>query len=1114
MLRTHASSVFRDASILTCRSASTTCFTIAGRCSIGIVRFARIVAYVQNAVKKGSVHARIGLAWILSLTLLSFPGRAQSLHGSLSGLVTDPSIAPVSEVRIRLVHRDTNKTRTAVSDAQGEFVISSLPLGSYRLEAELSGYRKHVQNLVLQVNQELRIEVALHLGSVKETVVVTGTPALLRTQSAALGVVIENRQILGLPLDGRNFLELSLLLPGAVPAAQGSAASVRGDAIHFNGAREDSNHFLLDGVYNGDPELNGLNVNPPVDAIQEFEVLTSTYDASFGRNVGGQVNVVLKSGTNMVHGSVYAFLRNKAVGARNFFVPPNPQYQRNQFGFSLGGPVRKDRTFFFSDYEGRREREGITSGAVVPTLQERGGDFSLSRLGVPIDPFTGAPFPDGKIPEARLHPVGRSIAALFPEPNRPVSPQNFVSSPSRRDREDHFDARLDHSLGQSADLSFRYSLADRTLFEPFSGPLFAAVPGYGTDVPQRGQNLMLSGIHVLSPVFINEVRAGFNRVASGAFHENLGKSVNRLVGLPELSSKPRDFGLSLITVSGFSPLGDESNNPQHSVSNTFQLLDHATYSHGRHVLKFGFGFRILQQNAFRDVQSRGFLNFVGLTRNPLADLLLGFPTLTGGARVDNHQHLRTESYDFYVHDTYRIRPNLTLTAGMRYEYTSPPVDAEDRANLYDPATQALVPVGSGGIPRSGYEADKNNWGPRLGIAWSPGNRGTVLRAGYGIYYDQSSLAPGEGLYFNAPFFDFKLYFPLPPDFLFPGFPGFPLTLDDPFPEFFPLPLPSSALTFQRDLRSPHIQHWNLNIQQKLGERRVLEVAYVGSKGTKLLTARDINQARPSALQPNPRPVLQFDDINLLESRSNSTYHAFQVRFQQRVHRGLSLLTAYTWSKSLDDASSFFSSAGDPNFPQDSENVRAERGRSNFDVRHRLSVGYSYDLPIGTRGAVLNRSGWLSTVLEGWQTHGILTFQSGRPFTVALLPENDNSNTGRSILGFGANDRPDRVGDAQLNHPTAERWFNTDAFSIPPRGRFGNSGRNILEGPGLQTINLSLLKNIVLKEGWTFQLRAETFNLFNRANFDLPDIFVGSPTFGRILSARNPRRIQFGLKLLF
>ncbi|MBI1982843.1 MAG: TonB-dependent receptor, partial [Acidobacteria bacterium] len=488
------------------------------------------------------------------------------------------------------------------------------------------------------------------------------------------------------------------------------------------------------------------------------------------------------------------------------------------------------------------------------------------------------------------------------------------------------------------------------------------------------------------------------------------------------------------------------------------------------------------------------------------DLLMGLPSLTGGARVDNHQHLRTESYNFFLQNYYRVRSDLTLSAGLRYEYNSPPVDVEDRANIYDPASQSLLPVGSMDIPRSGYGADKNNWGPRFGLAWTLGSGArTVLRAGYGVYYDQSALAPGEGLYFNAPFFDFRLFFPLP---------GLPLTLNDPFPEAFPFFLPSSALAFQRDLRTPYMQHWNLSVQRELGPRRVVEIGYAGSKGTKLLTARDINQPRPSPQVPNLRPVLQFDDINLLESRSNSSYHSLQIRLQQRLDSGLSLLSAYTWSKSLDDASSFFSSSGDPNFPQDSFNVQAERGRSNFDIRHRFSVSYSYSLPFGQGRSLLADRGWISGLLTGWQSNGILTFQSGRPFTVALLPEIDNSNTGRSILGFGANDRPHRVKDPALSNPTADRWFETTGFEIPAFGSFGDSGRNILDGPGFQSVNVSLLKDTTLREGVTLQFRAEAFNLFNRANFDLPDIFVGSPTFGRILSAGSPRRLQLGLKLFF
>ncbi len=347
-----------------------------------------------------------------------------------------------------------------------------------------------------------------------------------------------------------------------------------------------------------------------------------------------------------------------------------------------------------------------------------------------------------------------------------------------------------------------------------------------------------------------------------------------------------------------------------------------------------------------------------------------------------------------------------------------------------------------------------------------------------------------------------------------------MTLDNPFPSFFPLALPDSALAIQRDLRTPYMQHWNANVQRQLGRSRILEVGYVGSKGTKLLSARDINQPLPSVLPPGlpfvPRPVAGFDDITLLESRASSTYHSLQARLQQRLDFGLALLASYTWSKSIDDASNFFTSAGDPNFPQDSYNLRAERGRSNFDVRHRLSVSYSYDLPFGKGRAYLADRGLLSSFLSGWQTFGIVTAQTGRPFTVALLQDLDNSGTGRSTLGFGANDRPNLVRDPRLSTRTPDRWFDTSAFALPAPGTFGNAGRNILDGPGYHNVNASLVKNTALGERLNLQLRAEVFNLFNHPNFNLPDnfFFPGSPTFGRITSARDPRHLQFGAKLLF
>ena len=1051
------------------------------------------------------------------LILLPSLVSAQTHRASVRGTVTDPNSAVVAGANVQVINTETNESRTTTTDEDGSYAVSSLPPGPYTLTVERDGFKKLSRSLSLQVNQELRLNASLDVGLIQDSPDDIYAPAeVLKKDSASLGTVIENPQVVGLPLDGRNFYELSLLVPGAVPPAPGSAGSVRGDfSFSVNGAREDSNNFLLDGVYNVDPKLNTFAVRPPVDAIREFEIATSTYDAAFGRNPGAQVNVVLKSGSNHLHGSLYEFHRNAALDARNFFAPgnePAPKYIRNQFGFSFGGPIRKDHTFYFADYEGTRSREGITRVTNVPTLQERSGDFSQSLLGIPRDPSTGQPFQGGVIPSFFIHPIGRAIAALYPLPNRTAPFANFVSSPTQRDDNDHFDARVDHFLSNVTTLVFRYSFGDRRFFEPFAGPTLSAVPGYGNDVPRRSQNAMVGVTHVFSPKLVNDARFAFNRVASAVNQENQGTSVNRVVGLPELSGNSRDFGLSFITITGFSPLGHEGNNPQDTVTNTFQILDTATYVQGNHLFKFGADIRAVQQNGFRDVQSRGLLNFspFAYTGVALADVLLGLPLVTGGARVDNAQHLRSQSYHFFFNDSLRVSRNMTLSAGLRYEYNSPPVDATDRANLYDSATRSLVPVGTSGMPRGGYETDKNNFAPRVGLAWTIGaEEKTVVRAGYGIYYDTSPLAPGEALYFNKPYFDFNLFFPLP---------GLPLTLSDPFPAFFPFPLPDSAQAIQRDLRTPYMQHWNLNVQQQLGSNRVLEVGYVGSKGTKLLSARDLNQPQPSALPQGlpfvPRPVPQFDEINTIESRASSNYHSLQARLQQRLSGGLTMLASYTWSKSIDDASNFFPSAGDPNYPQNSYDLRSERGRSNFDVAHRLSVSYVYDLPFGKGRTYLGDDGAWSKLLTGWQTSGIVTLQTGRPFTVALLRELDNSGTGISALGFGANDRPNVAGDPSLGQRSPERWFNTAAFTFPPRGSFGNAGRNILDGPGYHNVNASLVKNTALSETMNLQFRAEFFNLFNHPNFNLPDNFLGSPSFGQVTSAREPRHIQFGVKLLF
>ncbi len=1039
------------------------------------------------------------------------PLLAQEHRAAIRGTIVDPALAPLADVQVTITSEATNQVRTTRSDEHGRFGVPELPPGIYRIDVRHPGYGPYVARASLAINQEFWLHVPLQLGALVQAVDVTAPFLPIDRDSPALHTFIDTRQLIGLPLDGRNFLELALLAPGTAPAPEGSASSVRGDfALSINGGREDFNGFLLDGVYNIDPKLNTPGVRPPVDAIREFQVLTSTYDASFGRNGGGQINVITKSGANRASGSGYEFFRNTALSGRNYFAPedePTPEYSRNQFGGTIGGPIVRDRTFFFADYERTRLREGVTRVTTVPTLAERAGDFSGTAFRQPVDPFTGQPFPGGRMPSFYLNPIGQAIAALYPAPNRPSPLANYVSSPTLRDDIHQFDARVDHTLSVDARLSGRYSFSDRQLVEPFAGAGFAAVPGFGTTVPRRGQNLSVSLTHTLSPSFVNDVRFGYNRVSIGVFGEDAGVT-NGSVGLPSLSSDPRDAGLSVISVSGFSSLGHDYTTPQESTSDTFQIADTATWIRGAHMVKFGGEWYDVRQRAYRDVQSRGFLTFLdqGYTGNALADLLLGLPVLTGGARLDNPQNLRAGSWSAFVQDDWRARSNLVVSAGLRYDYHAPAVDAGDRANLYDPATGQLVQVGTGGIPRGGYEPDRNNLAPRAGIAWTLDAEGhDVLRGGYGIYYNQGSLATAEGLYFNPPYFDLGVYFPAE------GLP--PLTLADPFPSSFPVFIPPSATAFQRDLQTPWLEQWNVNLEHQIGNTRSLGVGYVGSRGHDLISARDMNQADASPAPLNLRPNPAFADITLIESRASSRYNALQVRYQQRPKSGGSFLLSYTYGKSTDDASGFFTSTGDPNFPQNSLDPAAERGRSAFDIRHRFSASFSYPLPFGT-DQWLDERGWITTLLSNWELQGVGTVQSGRPFTVALLPDIDNSNTGRSNLGFGSNDRPNVTGDPALSDPTPEMWFNTAAFTMPPYGSFGDATRNSLEGPGYANLNVALVRLVRFGATGQVQLRLEAFNVFDRTNFNLPDAFLGSPTFGRILSAGSPRRLQFGVRALF
>ena len=1052
--------------------------------------------------------AQIALAVLLGTAHVA----AQQVGGRIHGVILDSSDAVVNGAEVEVRRIETGAARFTTSGAGGRYNVPALPPGSYSVSVSSEGFRPvSSEPIQLSIGGEAEASFVLEVGPASDVITVSGESSALETTQAATGSVIPNRFIVSLPLNGRNFLDLSLLVPGAAPSAVGSPGSERGRfAFQTNGARESANSFLYDGVYAIDPILNSFSFAPPVDAVREFRIQTSNSEAGLGRNSGGQISVAIKQGTNELHGTAYEFFRNDRFDARNFFSQPNdpvPTLRRHQFGASLGGPVARNSTFFFANFEGLRETRAQTRTTNVPSEAERQGDFSASAGNTPINFFTQQPFPNARLPYA--HPIGQAVVGLYPEPNRATAGQNFVAAPEGDNSTNKFDIRLDRRIGADGQLAGRYSFADSDVHEPYAAQQFSSVPGYGNLLDQRGQNAMVSHTETFSSQWVNEARFGYNRIGNRTLHENSGTSLNSTLGLPDLATRELDLGLSFFQVTGFSSLGGEFNNPQVSTVHTWQFSDTLSYSRGGHLLQFGFEQRGIRQDGFRNVLARGNLYFTdrAYTQNALADLLFGLPSYTLGARSEGLQAARTGATSAFATGTLRMSRALTLTLGLRYENNQPAFDAEDAASIFDPNSRQIVQLGQGGVPRAGFYRDNNNFAPRISIALRPpATDRLVIRAGWGVYHNFSDLAAGQGIYFNPPFFNSMLFFPSLQT---------QLTIAEPWPEGQAAPLPPSVTTYDQHLRTSYAQQWNFTVQSEPFKDTVLSIGYSGTRGTKLIGARDINQAHPSPAQPNYRPLPTFSDINLIASGFDSVYHSLQAQFQCRLQSGLTGLFSYTWAKSLDNASNFFASAGDANYPQDSNNIAGERARSSFDVPHRFTGSFVYQLPFGP-GKALGSSwtGPAARLLGGWQLNGIVTLQSGQPYTVALPGELDNSNTGRSSYGFGAGDRPNVVSDPNLSSPDPQLWFDPGAFSLPAFGSFGNAGRNIIGGPGLANVDFSVLKDIQVSEAATLQLRAELFNMLNTPNFLNPNIFFGTPGFGRVLAARDGREVQFGVKLIF
>ena len=1079
----------------------------------------------------------------LLLLVLACNARAQVSSGSIQGYVYDPSDALITNASVAVSDANHVIVRRTTTDSAGAYSFTELSPGIYSVAASHSGFGEIAQlNIRVLVNTRTQADFRLPIAGEKKTIEVTALSPEAQPETFEVGTVIEEQQIESVPLNKRDFLQLALLAPGVAPPVQGSELSSYGAfSMDAGGGREEANDFLLDGVDNNDPYVNRYGVEPPMDSIQEFKVATNSYDAEYGRSSAAQINVITRQGTNEFHGSAYDYLRNRVLDASNFFDIGNttPKLVRNQFGFSVGGPVVHDRTFFFASTDWFRDREGLSQVSTVPTLAEEGGDFSalcqtgftngvcnlppnpnpqnLSAFQI-YDPLTGQPFANDKILPGDISSVAKDILKMYPTPTNSTI---FDSSPVQSENDAFGTYRVDHRFTASDDITARYNLSHLYLFEPWGGSSNGgptnSVPGFGDYVKDDIQNVMIQYRHVLSPRMVNTASFSYGRFSRDVLPQNFNVNVGQLWNVNWLNVPPSGYGFPEISVAGISGAGDNTTLPDYRHTNTFQIGDQLAFDRGTHTLKIGGEFRELQLNGALDYFNRGELFFFGqisgqgpqaLCGTPgytcgsgLADLLLGYPSFGLQSRGAVSIIMRSQAYAGYVQDDWRISRKLTLNLGLRYEYFSPPVNPENQMYTFDQQTGTVVQVGTNGIPRAGVHPDHDNFAPRIGFAWNPGSE-FVVRGGYGLYYDGGMFEVNSSMFFNPPTFTLNSYAPLT---------GL-LTLQNPFTSSCPFCVATQLSAPNPNVVTPYVQQWNLAVERPLGSLGTLSLGYAGAKGTDLIRTYDLNQPYPGQAPPYPG----FGTIFYINTNANSSYNSLQATFNRRMSSHVSLWVAYTWSHSIDDQSAFLDTIADPNVPQNSHDLAAERANSSFDMRHRLVLTYVVELP--------HENLWTRNT----EIHGITTVQSGQWFTPTVGFNNSmTDNTGQQ----SGSDRPNLVGNPNSGtcpngHPvrTVDCWFNTSALVVAPPGTFGDAGRNSLLGPGLATFDLSIMRRFTLTERFRLVAEAQAFNLFNRVNFKLPQAVIPqgyiasqpstTGSFGEILSANPARQIQMALRLTF
>jgi len=1027
-----------------------------------------------------------------------------AFSATLSGIVTDASGAVVPGAEITLSQPDTAFSRIARSDQQGIYLFSDFPSGTYKLTGRAPGFQAYTADVTIQADQRVLHDVTLAVAGDSITLTVA-TP--LDSDSPTVGYRMDSTKIDQLPLASRNVISLVTLGPGAMPRQLGGFAhdvnndiqeGTRGSVAlnpPINGARSTQNSFLLDGAYDTDRNVFAIAVYPPIESVQEFHIQASLASAEFPQSGGGAIAVVTKSGTRQFHGSAFEYFRNEATDARNYFDDPTlarPIFRQNEFGAGLGGPVPGlKKTFFYGIYEGIRQKSGTSAASIVPDTATRGGDFSgQSLIYDPLTPVPRTPFPGNRIPQNRIDPIAAAYLARYePLPNSgtgyrdatpSVAPTNSASG------------RIDRQFGAG-------TLTGRYTFNGESNRIAGSFPVLPTSEQVRAQQVSLAYVRG-GPNTTLELRAGFTRlrmfdVPESAFQVNVAQEL----GLANPPTDPFTFGLPFFNVPNYSLVTDSPSAPQVQRDNLWHLAAKAARIYGRHTLKIGverihFQFNYLQSNL-----SRGRYDYTGVftsqdgsgvgSGDPFADFLLGFPQNSTRTAGSGQAYMRQSSQAAYFQDDWRVNRKLTLNFGLRYEYTTP--YTEERSHFLNldystlPKEPRLVPVSQASSP------DYNNFAPRVGLAAQLSNS-TVFRAGYGLYFAPTTSVESYDLVLNGL---------LNENNETQGTSRPVLTTRDAFPKTATTGFPS-YFGLDAHAPTPYVQQWNASIQRELPGRTLLELAYIGSKGTKLGRYRRFNTPAHVEIGQNlgPRPgdlqaLRTFPDLGVIIQRqhiANSSYNSLQAKVERSLSRRLSVLASFVWSKSIDDADSdipgLFESAG----AQDERNLRLERGLAFDNPGRRVAAGYVY------------RQG-------RWTLSGTVTLQDGtpvNPFYFAL----DFANSGTP-------NRPNIVAGQSILLPrdqrTADHFFNTDAFSTPAPFTFGNAGRNTVIGPGNNIFDFAIQREFPIREGHTIRVRAESFNAFNHPNWGIPGAYPDfGPFFGKIFTSGDPRRMQFALRYDF